>query len=345
MKVKKKLIIDGNFIMMKNMFGLIKDKLLYGYFHRALEESMKKMNDLHTWDEIIFVSDSRKSSWRKDLYPEYKGTRSKSEDIDWEFVFTAYTEFKDDLNKKPNVTVLEGDSIEGDDWISHIVTEGNKEGTSFLIIASDHDIKQLITFGLNPPYINMMSNEFLNKEKVYVPKNFDMFMKKLNENRSMDLFELNDNGAFHDFIRNFLSTRTSSEADPVETLITKMISGDKSDNIMSVYRKETKTGKMMGIGDAGALKIYNKYIEEFGAVDVNDPDLYENIADLVCESKKAPLSNMDSIVENLKFNRSLVDMEQIPSNIIDRMKKTIENFDKQVITEDKVEDETDDWFN
>ena len=61
MNVKKALIIDGNFIMMKNMFGLIKDKLLYGYFHRSLEESMKTYSNLHFWDEIYFVSDSIKS--------------------------------------------------------------------------------------------------------------------------------------------------------------------------------------------------------------------------------------------------------------------------------------------
>jgi 5'-3' exonuclease len=344
MEIKKALIIDGNFIMMKNMFGLIKDKLLYGYFHRSLEESMKTYMNLHFWDEIYFVSDSKKSSWRKNLYPEYKATRTKSEDIDWEFVFTAYTEFKDDLSKKPNVTVLEGDSIEGDDWISHIVSEGNKVGTSFLIIASDHDLKQLMTFGLNPPYMNFMSNEFVNKEKVFVPKNYDMFMTELNKNRSMDLFEMNDNGSFHDFIRMFLEKRIVAEADPIETLVTKMISGDKSDNILSVYRKEGKTGKWMGIGDAGALKIYNKYIEEFGPVDMYDPDLLENIADLVCESKKAPLSNMESIMENVRFNQSLIDMEQIPDDIIERMKDTIEELDNKVV-EEPTKDETDNWFN
>jgi hypothetical protein len=34
-----------------------------------------------------------------------------------------------------------------------------------------------------------------------------------------------------------------------------------------------------------AQTIY-EYITEFGEIDLRDPDLYENIADLICEKKK-----------------------------------------------------------
>jgi len=330
MNIKKALIIDGNFLLNKNTFALHKDKLLYGYLQRSLEDSVNAYSNLHYWDKIYFVSDSKSSSWRKNLFHDYKGNREKSEDIDWEFVFTIYEEFKEDLSQKPNVVLLEEDSIEGDDWISYVVNEKNKEGYSFLIIASDHDLKQLINFNLNPLTINMMSNEFLNREKVYIPKNYEVFMTELNKNRSMDLFELNDNGAFHDFIKMFLEKRTVNESDPIQSLITKMISGDKSDNIDSVFRKQTKTGKWQGIGDAGAKKIYDMYINEFGVPDVNDEDLFENIADLVCESKKASYSNMESIQNNLAFNRQLVDLNNLPDFVIEKMKNKLDSIEEPV---------------
>jgi hypothetical protein len=51
-------------------------------------------------------------------------------------------------------------------------------------------------------------------------------------------------------------------------------------------------------GAAGAQTIYNEYITEFGEIDLRDPDLYENIADLICEKKKLSKTQIVKIVEN-----------------------------------------------
>ena len=41
-----------------------------------------------------FISDSKSWSWRKSIYDEYKGNREKDTTIDWDFIFSVYSEFK-----------------------------------------------------------------------------------------------------------------------------------------------------------------------------------------------------------------------------------------------------------
>lgn len=315
--MKINLIIDGNYILNKNVFTLHKYNVLFGELHESLQKSINNFKSMHFFDNIFFVSDSG-TSWRKNLYSDYKAQRSKSSDIDWDFVYTAYREFKDDL--PANVTLLEETYIEGDDWISQIVLESNKKGYANVIISNDYDIKQLLNFSINPLYINIMSNEMFNGEKVFLPKNYEVFMQHLFEkSKDVDLFELSTDSETLAFFKRFIERREPHLVDDKEVLITKIISGDKSDNIKSVYEKATSTGKMRGIGDAGAKKIYNKYFEEFGDLDLDDNDLFENIADLVCESKKASFDEMDGIKNRLSDNLQLISLFDIPDHIKTQM--------------------------
>ena len=68
-----------------------------------------------------------------------------------------------------------------------------------------------------------------------------------------------------------------------------------------------KNGKKRGIGAKGAQGIYDEYILEFGELNLSDPDLYENIADLICEKKKLSKTQIEPIVENIKDNMKLID--------------------------------------
>lgn len=321
--MKINLIIDGNYILNKNVFTLHKYNVLFGELRESLDKSLDSFKSLHFFDNIFFVSDSG-TSWRKNLYPDYKGNRSKSSDIDWEFVYTAYREFKDDL--PINITLLEKKFIEGDDWIAQIIYESNKEGYANVIISNDYDIKQILNFSISPLYINIMSNEMFNREKVFLPKNYEIFMQHLlEESKKSDLFELSADVENLAFFKRFIERRETHIVDDVKELVTKLISGDKSDNIKSVYEKPTKNGKMRGIGEAGANKIYDKYFEEFGELILNDEDLFDNIADLVCENKKVPLSEMPKIKNRLSDNLQLISLFDIPDHIIDQMIPSLEN--------------------
>ena len=312
------LIIDGNYILSKNTFTLHKNNLLFGALHKSLENTVNNYRKWYPFANVYLVSDSKEKSWRKQLTTAYKATRKKDSDIDWQFVYNAYGEFKDSM--KGLVKVLEAPHVEGDDWISFLVTKANKEGRSAIIVSNDYDIKQIVNYGLDPLYINIMTNEMYNKEKLFLPRNYQVFLNKVSKLPSDDIFSLNDNTDFLLLLDRFINKYEINEIDPVESLMIKVISGDTSDNIGSVW-SVTKNGKKRGIGDKGAKTIYDEYLQEFGEVNLGDPDLYENIADLICEKKKLSKTQIESIVENIKGNMRLIDLRlhNLPEEIIDKM--------------------------
>lgn len=312
------LIIDGNYILSKNTFTLHKNNLLFGALHKSLENTVNNYRKWYPFANVYLVSDSKEKSWRKQLTTNYKATRKKDSDIDWQFVYNAYGEFKDSM--KGLVKVLEAPHVEGDDWISFLVTKANKEGRSTIIVSNDYDIKQIVNYGLDPLYINIMTNEMYNKEKLFLPKNYQIFLNKVSKLPSDDIFNLNDNTDFLLLLDRFINKYEINEINPIESLMVKIISGDTSDNIGSVW-SVVKNGKKRGIGSKGAQSIYDEYIVEFGEINLGDPDLYENIADLICEKKKLSKTQIESIVDNIKDNMKLIDLRlhNLPDEIVEKM--------------------------
>lgn len=313
------LILDGNYILSKLTFTLHKNNLLFGALEQSLNNTVNNYRKWYPFANIYLVSDSKEKSWRKKLTTTYKATRKKDSDIDWNFVYNTYGDFKE--SAKQNITVLEAPHIEGDDWISYICEQSNLEGISTIIVSNDYDIKQLVKYSLDPLCINMMSNEMYNREKLFLPKNYQLFLNKVNNLPNNDIFNLNDNTEFIQLMDRFIDKYEVVEVDYVKSLVVKLISGDKSDNIESVWTQKSSNGRKRGIGEKGAQTIYGEYLEEFGEVDINDPDLYENIADIICEKKKLSKTKIEPIVENIKFNSKLIDLRtnNIPNDIITKI--------------------------
>jgi 5'-3' exonuclease len=273
---------------------------------------------------VYLVSDSKEKSWRKQLTKAYKANRKKDNDIDWAFVYNAYDEFKQSMSGL--VKILEAPHVEGDDWISFLSSKANAEGRSTVIVSNDHDIKQIVGYSMNPLYINIMTNEMYNKEKLFMPKNYQIFISEVKSLPNDDIFNLNDNVDFLGLLDRFLTKYEIVEIDPMESLVVKIISGDQSDNIGSVW-SQVKNGKKRGIGAKGAKGIYDNYLVEFGEVNLDDPDLYENIADLICEKKKLSKTQIETIVENIVSNVKLIDLrlENLPEEILDKMETKYQN--------------------
>ena len=168
----------------------------------------------------------------------------------------------------------------------------------------------------------MMTNEMYKKGKIFLPQNWKLFLDKVKVQPSDDIFNLNDNKEFLVFMDVLINKYQVDEIDCIKSLIIKIISGDTSDNIRSVWSKKDKSGRWRGIGEKGAESIYQRYIQEFGEPDLKDPDLYENIADLIVEKKKLSRNNMESIIDRIKQNVTMVDLtvENLPNQVIERMK-------------------------
>lgn len=313
------LLIDGNYLLSRMVFTLHKNNLLFGALYKSLENSVNNYRKLYPFANIYFVSDSKEKSWRKKILPTYKATRKKDNDIDWEFVYNTYVEFKE---KMIGITVLEAPHVEGDDWLTFLVDKANNEGRSTIIVSNDYDINQKVSYSIDPLYINIMTNEIYNKEKIFLPKNYQIFLTNVYKLPSDDIFNLNDNYDFLQLLDRFINRYNVNEIDPIESLMIKIISGDVSDNINSVW-SIIKNGKKRGIGVKGAKSIYDEYITEFGQMDLHDKDLYENIADLICEKKKLSKTQIEPIVENIKYNMRLIDlrMQNLPKEVINVMEK------------------------
>lgn len=313
------LIIDGNYLLSRMVFTLHKNNLLFGGLHKSLETAVNNYRKWYPFVNIYLVSDSKEKSWRKKINNNYKSNRKKDTDIDWDFVYSAYNEFKTDV-KKRGIKVLELPHVEGDDWISFIVEKSNRNGRSTITVSNDHDIKQLLTYSTDPTFVNLMSNEMQSKQKVFLPKNYQIFLNHLEKNNVEDIFDLNDNQEFVKLMKNFLERCELIEVSNIECLIIKLISGDNSDNISSCW-SQVKNGRKRGIAEKGAKSIFDDYLINFGEPKISDPDLTENIADLICEKKKLPKSTIYSIKKNIEDNMKLIflDTKNIPVDILNKM--------------------------
>ena len=194
--MKVSLIIDGNFLLYKNVFILKNINRVKQDLKELLINDIKKLTTAFHFDNIYFVSDSKEGNWRKQIYKEYKGNRSKDENIDWEFVYKTYLEFKDEIKNKRNIKFLELGGLEGDDLIAHTVFENNKKGNSNVIVASDIDINQVLTFDLNKKYINIQWNYKFSDERVYLPENYQLIINELSNSSNDNIFELDNSSDF-----------------------------------------------------------------------------------------------------------------------------------------------------
>lgn len=319
------LILDGNFILNKLVFTLHKNNLLFGALAKSLEVSVLNYRKLYPFANVYLVSDSKEKSWRKKFHKQYKTNRKKDSDIDWEFVFNVYNEFKNDIKEK-GFKILEAPHIEGDDWISFLIHKANSFSRSTVVISNDYDIKQLIGYSLSPLYINIMSNEIYNKQKLFLPKNYNIFLNDLSKLNNNDIFNLNDNEEFLQLINSLIKKYEVVEIDPIESLVVKLISGDTSDNISSVW-SVFKNGRKRGIAEKGAKTIFTEYVENFGEPIISDPDFSENVADLICEKKKLSKSSIDDIKVNIENNMKIIilNIEHLPKEVVKRMTETYEN--------------------
>src|SRR3546814_4583033 len=94
--------------------------------------------------------------------------------------------------------------------------------------------------------IYMQINDINGKETVYLPIGWELWVKSYDDNRSNDVFNLDNGYAWLNFFNRTVKQWQNEEINPKELLFVKLVKGDKSDNILSVYQKLTKNGKLQG---------------------------------------------------------------------------------------------------
>lgn len=99
------------------------------------------------YGEIVIVADGG-GNWRKKVYPEYKGNRSKNREeskIDWEEAFRIIGMVRDELRDNFPYKVIHQWGCEADDTIAELVKWTQEFGNheEVMIVSADKDFKQL----------------------------------------------------------------------------------------------------------------------------------------------------------------------------------------------------------
>ena len=317
---KINLLIDGNYLLQKNLSSLWKNKILYSELYNVLEKDFGTVVHLFNFQKVFFISDS-KSNWRKDIYPEYKGTRKKDDDIDWKFVYQEYEELKTQVSAKKIVDLIQIDKMEGDDIVAFVVKQKNKKGESTFIISCDSDLYELITCdNLDFSYINFMYNFKYNDERVYLPEGYKIFMNNMEKKFEDDIFMSNNEMEFVSFFENFTSGKKIVEIDNEFELFRKIM-GHGKDNIKSIFIEGNR-----GIGDSGISTVYTLYKDTYpGTIVFNSQIFTDNLIEIIKLYKKLDDSHDESILERLKRNLKIVklDEQSTPKDLYQNMKNTI----------------------
>lgn len=315
-KNKLTLLIDGNWLLMSRLSVLLsknqdETKLVQDLKHLVTHSIKLVLKQFPSIDNIMLCVDG--GSWRTKIdnseildidgnVIEYKGTREKSEDVNWDLIFSAYNELCE-LYKTHGINVYREQDVEGDDWIWYWSTKLNNEGTNCIIWTKDNDLKQLVN---------------INKDKcftVWWNKDTGIYCKS-KENDDFDfLFNLEydeNSKLYNDVIRN----QTVTEINPTELILDKIVRGDKSDNIAPIIIRKPKS--------ADSKKCYR-----ISAKDVdynlnynNDYDV-SNFINEVFNSKKYHNkiyeSSTNQIFKHFIYNRQMVvlDKSSYPQYILD----------------------------
>ena len=302
------LILDANYFLYRAVFILHRLKTLYGDLETLLLHDYNKITNDYPFNVIYVVSDSKKN-WRKTLYPEYKGKRKKEEKIDWEFVFDTFDKFKESIKHRHNCLLYQIEPFEGDDIIAHIISETNKDGGSNLILSNDGDIHQLLKFSVADNYINLMYNHKFQNEVLFVPKNYSIFIKHIEDTTEGDIFDMcDDNIDFINYFDKITSRAKIKEIDNEESYFKKLVAGDIGDNVLSVV-KFTATTK--GIGDTGSDTVYKMFKDRFpNEIDFDSDEFIKNLSDILYIYKKnREIDFKEKVTENIKLSRTLTRLD------------------------------------
>lgn len=107
----------------------------------------KKYRD--EYGEMIIACDH--SSWRRDVFPEYKYKRREGRDessLDWNEIFRIINGVREEIKENMPYYVIHEERCEADDIIGTLVHETQEFGKHepVMIISADHDFKQLQKF-------------------------------------------------------------------------------------------------------------------------------------------------------------------------------------------------------
>ena len=321
---KHTLIIDGNYFVHSRLFvlprpknkPLLDDEDGKSQFMRKLcidfASEVRKMTPFV--DQIVVAVDSK--SWRKDLFPEaeYKGTRVADNSVNWGNVFDTYTAFQEILASK-GVVIHKVDGAEADDILFGWSTQLNNEGKNCIVWTGDRDLIQLVDYnkatdaytlwyynskrrliafeGFEETLANSTTSEMSNDDMLFNMGSQEVLGDKLKEDMNAWVLK---NGV------------TIEEINCDDFIFSKILQGDKSDNIKSVvtWSKKTSSGSIRNysITEKHANTILAKYSETEGEFHIDhffNKERVDRLVDVIHEV----VGKLEKEEIKVRFNQNL----------------------------------------
>jgi len=286
---KHTLIIDGNYFLHSRLFVIpsAKNKQLLGDVEGQAQLMRKLCIDFASEvrkmtpfvDQIVVAVDSK--SWRKDLFPEaeYKGTRVADDSVNWTNVFNVYTEFQDILAKQ-GVIIHKVPGAEADDILFGWSTLLNNEGKNCIVWTGDRDLIQLVDYNNATDSYTLWY--YSSKRKLLAFEGFQNLLDNADvvELSNDDLlFNMGSSDVLNDTLKNEFNNWITSNNVEIEEIncddfiFSKIIQGDRSDNIKSVisWTKTNNNGSIRNysITEKQAIQILEKYKELEGTFHID----------------------------------------------------------------------------
>ena len=260
-------IIDGNYLFHKT-FAIFSD---YGskqpgevlsqaseqgmFMRKIITDLCYALNQLPTNGHVIFCKDSR--SWRKDLKIEradYKSSRVKDEKVDWGSFFDLMDEFGKFLENNGYIySTAQG--AEGDDLLWFWNDKLKKDGHNVVVLSGDKDSHQLVSCD---DTWTICWNANSKNNKIFCSNNWKT--DYLDNERETSIFNLDFVAdSEKDKMLNLSSSATMEFTDPEKLTFEKILTGDKGDDVPSVFAYEKTPGKFYKLTKAKAEAIYESY--------------------------------------------------------------------------------------
>lgn len=261
----------------------------------AIKSAWKKFQG----DHVVLCLEG--SSWRKEVYPDYKAHRrvqealkTRAERADDELYFGAMTAFCDFLAKRTNVTVLQSGGCEADDLIARWIDLHPSD--NHVIVSGDSDFYQLLA--PNVRIYDGVKSWTISLTEVLDEKDNPATVKRT-------LTSKNEKGKT---VKTTI-TEAVEPPDPEYELFKKIIRGDASDNIMSANPgvREKGSSKKPGI-----LEAYND--RKGRGFDWNN---------FMLQTWIDHDGNTVRVLDAYKRNQQLIDLRAQPEEIKDLLDATI----------------------
>ena len=159
------IIVDYSGIAIASIFSQDRpEEIQEGLIRHMILNSLRRYNVKFRkeYGEMVIACDS--TSWRKEVYPQYKAKRKSNRDespLDWGHFFTLINGVRDEIKENMHYPVVQAERAEADDIIATLVKSTQEFGQSepVMIVSSDKDFFQLHRYS-NVKQFSPMKRDF-----------------------------------------------------------------------------------------------------------------------------------------------------------------------------------------